>query len=112
MEENKSIKLHTKNLQMLATELFKVYRNIYLSIFSEIFHRRDMNYNLRINFEFAIPNIRSVFRGSISYLGPKIWDIVLLQLKELTSVVAFKRGIEVWEPKNCHVGFARYTYQI
>ena len=43
-----------------------------------------------------MPNVRSVFNGSerISYLGPKIWDMVPLGLKELTSVVAFKKGIK------------------
>ena len=47
-------------------------------------------------------NVRSVFHGSesILYLGPKIWDIAPLELKELTSVVAFKKGVKDWKPKN------------
>ena len=50
-----------------------------------------------------MPNVRSVFHGSesISYLGPKIWDIVPLELTELTCVAAFKKGIKEWKPKNC-----------
>ena len=102
LEQDKSVTIHTRNLQILATEMFKVYRNKSPPIFSEIFHRRDINYNLRINSDFAIPNVRSVFHGSeiISYLGPKIWDIVPLELKELTSV-AFKKVIKEWKPKNC-----------
>ena len=58
---------------------FNYYLIILCSIvFSEIFHRRDINYNLRINSDFAMPNVRSASYGgeSISYLGPKIWDIV------------------------------------
>ena len=104
LEQGKSVTIHTRNLQILATEMFKVYRNISPPIFSEIFHRRDINYNLRINSDFAMPNVMSVFHGSesISYLGPKIWDIVPFKLKELTSVVvAFKKGIKEWKPKNC-----------
>ena len=83
-------------------EMIKVYRNISSSIFSEIFHRRDANYNLRINSDFALANVRSVFHGSetTSYLAPKIWDIVPLELKELTNVVAFKKGIKEWKPNN------------
>ena len=53
LEQNKSVTIHTKNLQILATEMFKVCRNISPPIFSEIFHRRDINYNLRINSDFA-----------------------------------------------------------
>ena len=81
--------------------MFKVYRNISPPIFSEIFHRRDINYNLRINSDFAMPNVGSVFLGSESstFLGSKIWDIVLLELNKLTSVVAFKKGIIEWVSK-------------
>ena len=52
--------------------------------------------------DFAMPNVRSVFHGSesISPLGTEIWDIIPLELKEL-SVVAFKKGIKEWKPKNC-----------
>ena len=73
------------------------------SIFSKIFHRCNINYNLQINSAFAMPNVKSVFHGSesISYLGPKIWDIVLLEMKELPSVVPFKKDIKEWKPKNC-----------
>ena len=50
-----------------------------------------------------MPNVRSVFHRSesILYLGTKIWDIVPLELKQLTSVVAFKKAVEEWKPKNC-----------
>ena len=67
--------------------MFKVYRNISPPIFSEIFLRRDINYNLRINSDFAMTKVRSVFHGSesISYIGPKILDIVPLELKELKN---------------------------
>ena len=73
--------------------MFKVHRNIYPPIFSEIFHRRDINYNLRMNSVFAMPNVRSVFHGSesISYLGLIICHIVVLKL---TSIVAFKKDIK------------------
>ena len=45
LEQDKSVTIHIKNLQILATEMFKVYRNIFPSIFSEIFHQRGNNYN-------------------------------------------------------------------
>ena len=45
----------------------------------------------------------SVFSGteSISFLGPKIWDIVRSELKQLETVNSFKRGIKKWKPVNC-----------
>ena len=65
LEQDKFVTIHARNLQILATEMFKVYPNIYHPIFSEIFHRRDINYNLQINSDSAMPNVRSVFHGSI-----------------------------------------------
>ena len=104
------------NLQILAMEMFKVYRNISLAIFSEIFHRRDINYNLRINSDFAMPNVRSVSYGSesISYLGPKIWDIVPLELEELLLKVLLpsKKLLKGESRKTVHVGYVRSTYPI
>ena len=90
--------------------MFKVYLNISPPIFSEIFHRRDKNFNLRINSEFAMSNVRSIFHGSasISYLGPKIWEIVSLELEELPSRKVLKSGSQ----KTVRAGYVRNTYPI
>ena len=56
-----------------------------------------------------MPNVGSVFHGSesILYLGPKIWDVVPLELKELTSIDAFKKGIKQWKSENCPCGLCK-----
>ena len=61
-----------------------------------------------------MPNVRSVFHEteSISYLGPKIWHIVPLELKELTSVAAFKKVLKSEIQKTVHVGYVKNTYPI
>ena len=49
-------------------------------------------------------NVRSVFHGTeiISFFGPKIWDIVPSELKQLETVNAFKRKIKKkWKSVNC-----------
>ena len=88
LEQDKSVSIHTRNLQMLATEMFKVYRSMSPPIFHELFLGRNICYNLQSNSNFAVPHVKSVFDGSksISYLGPKMWDIVTLELKELTTI--------------------------
>ena len=107
LEQDKSVTIHTRNLQMLATGIIKVYRNTFPPIFSENFHRRDINYNLRINSDFVMPNLRSVFDGSesISYLDPKIWGIVELKQELLPSKKVLKCGSQ----KIVHVGYLRNT---
>ena len=95
--------MQTRNLEILAMEMSEVYWYISPPIFCENFHQCGINYNSRINSEFVIPNLRSAFYGreSTLYLGPKIWDIVPLVLKELITAVAFKKGIKRWNLKDC-----------
>ena len=49
--------------------MFETYRNIPQTIFSDIFLRHNMNYDLQSNSQFATPELRSAFHGSesISY---------------------------------------------
>ena len=79
LEQDKSVSIHTRNLQMLAAEMFKVYRSMSPPIFSELFRGRDICYNLRSNSNFAVAQVKPVFHGSesISYLGQKIWVLYL-----------------------------------
>ena len=39
LEKDRSATIHTRNLQVLATEMFKVYRNLSPNIVTEIFLR-------------------------------------------------------------------------
>ena len=82
LDQDKSVSIHTRNVQMLVTEMFKVYRGM-SPIISEVFRRRDISYNLQGNSNFAVPNVKSVFHRSesITYLGPKIWDLYLCSWK-------------------------------
>ena len=38
---------------------------------------------------------------SISYLGPKIWDIFPEKLKNIDNLEHFKKEIKTWTPDNC-----------
>ena len=75
--------------------MFKVSNKYSTSLMSDILDKRNNVYDFRNPSEFARRNIRSVFNGteSISFLGPKIWDIALNELKQLETVNVFKRGI-------------------
>ena len=81
-------------------------------IFSELFCPRDICYDLRSNSNFAVSNVKSFFHGSesISYLSPKIWDIVPLELKELTGLNAFKKVLKNGNQKIVLAGYVRNTY--
>ena len=96
LEKDGSVTIHTRNLQTLATEMFKVYKNLPPPIITNFFHVRQNNYNLRHDSYIAIPNVKSVYHGteSLSNLGPRIWNLVLDKLKQLVDIYSFKKEIK------------------
>ena len=87
LERDGSVPVQNRNLQILATDMFKVYNNIAPPIFTEIFNKRNPVYQLRHTSHSSIPPVRRVYKRteSISFLGPKIWDIVPTELKEVNK---------------------------
>ena len=109
--------MHTRNLQALAAEMFKVHQNLSPTIVAEIFRARRKNYNLRRSSFFHIRYGKTVYRRSqsLSNLGLRIWNLVSSTLKKLDDVNSFKAQFKKLQPENCpcrpckthvpHVGF-------
>ena len=49
LKKDKSMKIHQKNLQILATEIYKVKNDLGPKIMADIFHFVEKPYNLRNN---------------------------------------------------------------
>ena len=81
----------------------------------EIFVPKISLYNLRRNSTFERRQVHSVYHGteSLSFLGPKIWDLVPLELKQLESLEVFKLKIKKWIPFECPCRLCRtYIQQV
>ena len=87
LEKDKSVTMHHCNLQTLAYEIFKVKQNMVPEILTEIFPQEESSYSLRNSTMLQDRGIKSVMYGSeiISSLGPKIWDILTMELKRIVS---------------------------
>ena len=72
LEKDGSFTIHHYNIQTLCIELYKVYRNLSQTIFSELFARNKSTYKLRFKSDFVIPQVSTAFKGfsSISYYAP------------------------------------------
>ena len=104
LEKDSSVSIHQRNLQCLAVEMFKVLKGVAPEIMNEIFQFKEpCSYGTRNYSEFKRTNVRTVTYGenSISHLGPKIWDLVPIEMKSLDSVSQFKFAIKSWKPVNC-----------
>ena len=53
--------------------------------------------------KFITRNNHTVIYGTetLSHLGPKIWALVPEEMKEVPSLIEFKRKIKQWKPVGC-----------
>ena len=104
LEKDGSVSVHNQNLQILATEMYKIKNDLSPLIVTECFEQRNEQHcNLRKNSQFTIPPIRTLCHGSesTSFLAPKIWYILPDRLKNVNSIEAFKIQIKKWKSEHC-----------
>ena len=91
-----------RNLQKLATEMFKV-KHLSPSFMHSVFPERENHYNRHNRSTFKTENVRTTYYGTetLRYCGPKTWDIVPDDIKKSTSLNEFKRKIKLWKPEGC-----------
>ena len=104
-----SVSIHHRNIQALATEFYKIKNGLSPELFTEIFAREtESHYNLRRCNDFRVPSIRTVYHGSesISFLGPKIWNILPAKIKQPASLNSFKNQLQNRRHKVVHADCA------
>ena len=85
LEKDGSVSIHKRNLRFLACEMFKLKRNMAPELIKElVLPNRQRRYELRNTPDFAVPIVKSVHKGleTLCYLGPKIWELLHLEIKE------------------------------
>ena len=84
IERDNSVSIHQIDIQALAIIMHKVVNNVAPTILSELFFFTNVSYDLRR-----------------SHFIPKIRNIVPEEMKQKSSLLAFKREIKQWVPNNC-----------
>ena len=84
-----------KNLQLLATEMFKSKTGVSLELMSDIFYFVERPYNLRSDYALERKRDHTGYHGSesLSSLNPKLCDLLPNSIKKSASLKEFKTKI-------------------
>ena len=99
-----SVAIHHRHLQVLVLEMFTIHWGLSPDILRNILVPKISSNNLLRNNTFERPQVHSVYHCtySLSFLSPKIWDLVPLELKQLENLEVFKLKIKIidsfWMP--------------
>ena len=104
LEKDNSVTIHQRNLQVLATKIFKLKNGLAPEIMKIVFEIQNPAYNFRPEtIHFKRENVKTTHYGIqlVRYLGPKIWDMVPNNIKNRSSLHKFENSIKSWKPNEC-----------
>ena len=95
--------MHHRNIQIRATETYEFLQGLSPPLMNEVFVERNSNYSLRGNIVLTRRRVNSVryCTETVSFLAPKIWDILPKDIKDSESLDIFNRKIKKWIPSEC-----------
>ena len=113
LDKDDSVTIHQRNLQRLATEMYKVKNNLSPLPTQKLFKAKVHHYDLRNKSSWESDNMRTVKYGTetLINMGPKTWKLVSNDIR--VNLRVFKTKIKRWEPNNCTCRLRRsYIYNL
>ena len=108
LEKNKTVSIHHRYLQTLATEIYKAKNKISVEVVNSLFEFTNKNYNLRNRSILKRKRYFTVHYGSKSLisLARKIWELVPDSIREVKTSIS-KIKLKPGQPISFHVNFAK-----
>ena len=88
----------------MAIEMFRDSGNISSPVMNDIFTQKyNSRYNWRQISKFLRPLVKLVNHGSekVPFIGPKTWDMLLDDCKNIDNLNTFKKKFKTSKPENC-----------
>ena len=103
LERSKLETLHLSRLRTMATEIYKVASGEAPLFVSSLFHKRELEYNLRGSNTLDIPGFKTITYGkqSLRYAGPKLWNSLPNEFRMATTLKEFRTLIKTWDGAKC-----------
>ena len=89
LERDNSLTIHERNLQLLATEMYKLRNGLAPKIMEDLFTPREIKYNIRGCNVFKSPNVNTV------YYGKETLSLVTVEIQNCPSLKIFKEKIKM-----------------
>ena len=111
IQRDQPVNIHHRNIGLLGIELYKSRNNISSHIMKELFEQRYIIYKFRSQTDFTTGSITTVNNGlkSLKYLGPKIWNIIPLDIRNSENMEKSMRKIKCWTSEDCLVRYVLIT---
>ena len=96
LDKDNSVLLHHRNIRVLATKIYKVLHGYSPAILNKIFVPSHCKYDFCKNNSLERRSLNTIRyeTESLSFLGPKIWDMVPDYIKSSETMSAFKHIIK------------------
>ena len=110
LERDNCVLLRNQNIQCLTIELYKVYNGMWPDIMKDVFPlNTSSNYYIRSTNTFTTKSVKTVYYGteSLSYLAPKVSELIPNNIKSLENLPKLKKVIKTWKPDVCPGRFYR-----
>ena len=101
-----------RNIQILATEMYKLVNNLSPPIMNGVFKlNSNSRYNLRQILQFSRSLVKLVYHGTecISYLAQKFGIYYLMTIKPYKISILLKLKLKNGNQKFVRVGFVKFT---
>ena len=85
-----------KHLQFLMKEIYKSLHNLNPTIINELFHLKNINYNMRNTYVLRLPPARTTYLGtnSLTFKGSYIWNLLSNEIETSHNLSTFLRKIK------------------
>ena len=81
LRKDRSVSIHHRYTRSFAIEIYQIKSNMSTPIMSELFEKRNLNYNLCSQTDFSLHSVNTVayLLKSLKYFAGKVWSIVPLK---------------------------------
>ena len=104
LENDNSVSIHQKNLQLLMVEIYKTRNHLNPSFMMDIFEEKPMPYQLRSSSNLNLPKVRTTCYGTdaVRFMGQRVWAKLPVEVKTSDSLTIFKKHLKTTKCKHCN----------